>query len=543
MTEKERTNEVVERLSGAEARFERVRRVVGLTLAPILFLVIFFLPFSGLKPEAHRLACVMAAVVVLWVTEALPLPVTAMLGAALCVVLRVAPAKEVFAPFADPLMFLFIGSFILARAIFLHRLDRRLAFGVLSLKFVGARPGRILVAFGAVTAFISAWVSNTATTAMMFAIGMAILAFLFEQEREGGVQISRRYATGLMLMTAFAASIGGLATPIGTPPNVIGLGFIRQLVGVEFSFFKWTMIGVPVVIVLYIWLAFYLNYFCRAGVRVIEGSDEMLRRERERLGPWTRGQKSTLAAFLVTVALWVVPGFIALAAGDQSPFYQSVNRSVPEAVAALVGAVLLFLLPGDALKGDKDVRAGVNTTADNASLVASDEHDEDARREGGTPRAISWQEAVKIDWGVVLLYGGGFALGVLSFQTGLAEAVGRGFTGFLPISGGTGLLFASIVVAVVVSEATSNTASANMVVPVVIAIARAQGADPLEPALGATMAASLGFMLPVSTPCNAIVYGSGYVPLTRMIRYGILLDIVGIFVIFALVKLLVPFLR
>jgi sodium-dependent dicarboxylate transporter 2/3/5 len=500
--------EPAEAVSPAEARFERWRRAAGFVAAPLAFAVLLLLPLPGLKPEAHRLAAVMAAVVLLWVTEALPLPVTALLGAAACVVLKVAPARDVFAPFADPLMFLFIGSFMVARAIFLHRLDRRLAFGVLSIKWVGARPSRILFAFGAVTAFISAWISNTATTAMMFAIGMAILAFLFDQEKEGGQPISRRYATALMLMTSFAASVGGLATPIGTPPNVIGLGFIRQLTGVEFPFFKWAVIGVPVVVVLFLWLFVYLNWLSPAGVKEIEGSREMLQRERDRLGAWTRGQKSTLIAFLVTVALWVVPGLVALFAGDQSSLYKSVNGSVPEAVAAVVGASLLFLLPGD-----------------------------------GGARAITWDEAVKIDWGVVLLYGGGFALGVLSFQTGLAEAVGRGLTGLLPVSGGTGLLFASVVVAVVVSEATSNTASANMVVPVVIAIARAQGADPLEPALGATMGASLGFMLPVSTPCNAIVYGSGYVPLARMIRYGILLDIVGVFVIVALVKLLVPFLR
>jgi sodium-dependent dicarboxylate transporter 2/3/5 len=503
------TVNAVERITEGEARFERARRAAGFVVAPAVFVALLLLPLPGLKPEAHRLAAVMAAVVVLWVTEALPLPATALLGAAACVVLRVAPAKDVFAPFADPLMFLFIGSFIIARAIFLHRLDRRLAFGVLSLRFIGARPGRILFAFGAVTAFISAWISNTATTAMMFAIGMAILAFLFDSEREGGQPISRRYATGLMLMTSFAASIGGLATPIGTPPNVIGLGFIRQLTGVEFPFFKWAMIGAPVVVLLYLWLGFYLNALCKAGVREIEGSAEMLRRERERLGAWTRGQKSTLVAFAVTVALWVVPGLVALFAGDQSAAYQSINRSVPEAVAAVAGAMLLFLLPGDS-KGE---------------------------------RAITWDEAVKIDWGVVLLYGGGFALGVLSFQTGLAESIGRGLTGYLPIGTGLGLLFASTLVATLTSEATSNTASANMVVPVVIAIAKAAGADPLEPALGATMGASLGFMLPVSTPCNAIVYGSGYVPLARMIRYGLLLDVVGVVVIVALVRLIVPLVR
>lgn len=501
--------DALEKLSEGEERFEQVRRIVGLLVAPALFLIILFAPLPGLKPEAHRLAAVMASVVVLWITEALPMPVTALIGASLCVLMRVAPAKDVFAPFADPLMFLFIGSFILARAIFLHGLDRRLSFGVLSIKWVGARPGRILFAFGAVTAFISAWISNTATTAMMFAIGMSILAFLFNNEREGGSPINRRYATGLMLMTSFAASIGGLATPIGTPPNVIGLGFIRQLIGVEFPFFKWCMIGVPVVLVLFFYLFFYLNRLCRAGVREIEGSREMLQREKERLGPWTRGQISTVVAFSATVLLWVVPGLIALVAGDTSATYKAINTSLPEGVAAVVGAVLLFLLPGE--KGS---------------------------------RAITWTEAVKIDWGVILLYGGGFALGVLSFQTGLAEAVGRGATRLLPGgSGGLALLFASTLIATLVSEATSNTASANMVVPVVISIAKAAGVDPLEPALGATFGSSLGFMLPVSTPCNAIVYGSGYVPLGRMVRYGILLDVVGVAVIVALVRLLVPFLR
>ena len=504
----ERSAEPRERLSAGEERFERLRRRAGLFVAPVVFVSLLLLPMPGLQPPAHDLAAVMGTVVVLWITEAVPMPVTALLGVTACVALRVAPAKDAFAPFADPLMFLFIGSFILARAIFIHHLDRRLAFGVLSLRWVGGRPSRILLAFGAVTAFISAWISNTATTAMMFAIGMSILAFLYDNEKEGGSRISRRYATGLMLMTSFAASIGGLATPIGTPPNVIGLGFIRQLTGVEFPFFKWTMIGVPVVVVLFVYLFFYLDRLSPAGVREIAGSAEMLEREKTRLGPWTRGQRSTLIAFLVTVALWVIPGIIALVVGDDSAVYQAVNRRVPEAVAAVVGAVLLFLLPG---------------------------------RDG--ERAITWDEAVQIDWGVVLLYGGGFALGVLSFQTGLAEAVGRGLTGLLPVRGGVGLLFASTAVAMLLSETTSNTASANMIVPVVIAIAKAQGADALEPALGATMGASLGFMLPVSTPCNAIVYGSGYIPLTSMMRYGVLLDVAGVVVVTALVHLLVPLLR
>jgi sodium-dependent dicarboxylate transporter 2/3/5 len=460
---------------------------------------------EGLSPPAHRLAAVLAAVVILWMTEALPLAVTALLGASACVVLQVAPAKEVFAPFADPLMFLFIGAFILARAIFLHGLDRRVAYAVLSLPWVGARPSRILLAFGAVTAFISWWISNTATTAMMFGIGLSILAAL--RAPGPGSAIDPRYATGLMLMTSFAASVGGLATPVGTPPNVIGLGFIRSQLGVEISFLQWMLIGVPAVLILFVFLQVFLNAVAPSGVRELPAGAELVRRERERLGPWTRGQRSVAIAFAVTVALWVIPGLVAVVAGEASAAYQTLTRRLPEGVAALLGAMLLFILPGD---------------------------------EGP---AISWKEAVQIDWGVVLLYGGGFALGVLSFQTGLAEALGRGVTGLLPIEGSFGLLAASVFVAILLSETTSNTAAANMVVPVVISVAQAAGLDPLEPALGATMAASLGFMLPVSTPCNAIVYGSGYIPLGRMIRYGFALDLAGIVVILTLVRLLAPLLR
>lgn len=501
--------EIKEVITEREARFEMWRNRAGFFLAPFVFFLIWLMPMPSLKPEAHSLAAIIAVVIILWICESLPMPVTALIGAALCILLKVADAKTVFAPFADPLIFLFIGSFIIARAIFLHDLDKRFAYGVLSLKFIGARPSRILFAFGAVTAFASAWISNTATTAMMFAIGMSIINFLFKQEKQTGIKINPNYATALMLITSFAASIGGLATPIGTPPNVIGLGFIRQILGAEISFFKWMMIGAPIVVVLYIFLYFYLNFLAPAGVKEIKGSVEMIRRERESLGNWTRGQKSTMIAFAIAVFLWVFSGLVALFVGEQSEVYKAINARVPEAVGALLAAILLFLLPGNK-PGEK---------------------------------AITWKEAEKIDWGVVYLYGGGFALGVLSFQTGLAEALGKNLTELLPVSGEFGLLVASVIVAVLISETTSNTASANMVVPVVIAIAQAQGADPLVPALGATFGASLGFMLPVSTPCNAIVYGSGYIPLMKMIRYGILLDIIGIIVIVALVSVLAPFLR
>ena len=481
------------------------RRRIGAILALTAFLVLFLLPLPALSREAHRLAAVLGAVVVLWVSEALPLSATALLGAALCVVLGVAPARTVFAPFADPLIFLFIGAFILSRGIFIHHLDRRVAFAVLALPWVGARPGRILFALGAATAALSGWISNTATTAMMFGIGMSIIATL--RSSEGGRELDPRYASALMLMISFAASIGGLATPVGTPPNVIGIGFIRSLLGEEIPFFQWMLLGAPIALVLYAVLYLYLRAVAPAGLTVLPGSAELMRAERARLGPWTRGQRSVAIAFGVTVVLWIVPGLAALAAGEESAVYRLLTERMPEGVAAIIGALLLFVLPGE---------------------------------EG---RAITWEDAMRIDWGVVLLYGGGFALGVLSFQTGLAEVMGRGIAAGMPLEGEFGLMATSVVMAVLLSETTSNTASANMVVPVVISIAQAAGMDPLQPALGATLAASLGFMLPVSTPCNAIVYGSGYIPLGRMIRWGLALDLAGIVVILALVSLLGPLVR
>jgi sodium-dependent dicarboxylate transporter 2/3/5 len=517
-------------LSDWERRFESWRVTIGAILAPLAFAWIFWglpadtqpgqpapaapaaqvppretgLAARGWNPRAQKLAAVMAAVVVLWVTEALPMPVTALLGAASCVLLGIAEAKAVFAPFADPLMFLFIGSFILARAISLHGLDKRLAFAVMSMSWVGARPGRILFAFGAVTAFISAGISNTATTAMMLAIGVSILRYLYGPEA-GPQPIDRRYATGMALMTAFSASIGGLATPIGTPPNIIGITYIREQLHVDVAFFDWMMIGVPVVGVLYLVLFAYLSWFCPAGAAELTGSRELLAERRKSLGPWTRGQRSTLVAFLVTALLWIVPGIAALVAGESSAAYKFCRSHLPEGVVALLGAGLLFALPGEPGR-----------------------------------RVLQWRDAAQIDWGVVLLYGGGFALGELSNQTGLADVVGRGITETLGLSGELGLLISATAVAALVSEATSNTASANIVVLLVIKMAQAAGVDPLAPALGATFGASLGFMLPVSTPCNAIVFGSGYVPLSRMVRYGALLDLLGVLVITALVWLLAP---
>ena len=457
----------------------------------------------NLSPEAQLLAPILVAVIVLWFTEALPLAVTALLGAVACVVLGVAPAKEVFRPFADPLIFLFIGSFLLAEAIRLHRLDRRLAFAVLAVPWVGERPTRILAAVAVVSMAISAFISNTVTAAMMLAIVSGILGAV-EDAAGQGRRPAAGFATGLFLCIAFAASIGGLATPIGTPTNLIGLGFIRDQLGVAISFAGWCGISLPTVVILGTILVAVLARLFPAGVERLEGVSDFVRAERRRLGAWTTGQKSTALAFGITVALWVVPGVVLIALGPDHPVSEWLRTRLPEGVAALIGAILLFLLPGD------------------------------QRADGRRSRVLVWSEA-RIDWDIVLLYGGGLALGELCFSTGLAAAAGAGITGWIPTGpwAGTVLVIVAAVVAVVTSEFTSNVASATMVVPIVIAIGRALDAEPVVPALAATFAASLGFMMPVSSPCNAIVYGSGRVPLRAMMAGGAIIDVAGTLVVTA----------
>ena len=254
---------VVEVYSPAEEQFNRRRRTTGLLLAPVALAGLLLAPLP-LDPAAHRLGAVLSMMVVLWVTEALPLAVTALIGPVLVVLLRVAPARDAFAPFADPIIFLFIGSFMIAEAMFVHGLDRRLAFGALSSRLVGTSATRILITYGLVAGVISMWISNTAATAMMFPIGLSIVAHLTEG-REGDAG-SRNFATAMMLMAAFGASIGGIGTPIGTPPNLIGIGMLSRIAGVEISFFQWMLLGMPIVALLFAFLILYFQVRLLRGV-------------------------------------------------------------------------------------------------------------------------------------------------------------------------------------------------------------------------------------------------------------------------------------
>lgn len=501
--------ESLARLSPAEEAFERWRRRVGLVASPAVGLLLAWMPLHGLTAQGHALVAILGAVVVLWVTEALPMAATALLGPTLGVVFGVASAKEMYRPFADPIIFLFIGSFMLVEAMMQHGLNRRLAFLILNLPGVGESSLRLYAAFGVIVMTCSMWVSNAATTAMMLPIGIAIASEI--ARRSSALQgrevhfTTLPFATGLMLLTAFGASMGGMATPIGTPPNLIGIGMIERTLGVRIGFFDWMRIGVPIALVLTAFLVLQFQRVCPVEPGLLRDSGAWLAAEQERLGPWTRPQRNILIVFGTAVALWVLPGIVGLWGDPKGPFAMWLAARLPESVVAILAACALFAWPVDWRRGEF---------------------------------ILGWREAVRIDWGTIFLFAGGMALGEQMFTTGVARWIGDGLVGIFPARTELGFTILFTAVAILVSEATSNTASATMVVPVAIAVAQAAGVPPLKPALAACIGSSMGFLMPVSTGPNAIVYGSGCVPLRQMMRHGIVLDVVGFVVIVTLVSLL-----
>jgi solute carrier family 13 (sodium-dependent dicarboxylate transporter), member 2/3/5 len=497
-------------LSPAEERFERRRRTIGLFLGPLVLLVMMVLPL-GLPYSQQSLAAVLAFVVVYWVSEAIPIPVTAIIGLALAVILNVPqvatgaeddPADVIFGSFADDTIFLFIGSFIIAQAMMTHGLDRRFAYLVLSIPGIARSTYGVIVGFGLIAAMLSAFVSNTATTAMLFPIGLGImgaLAGLVADQSEGDTDVRRlRFGTALMLMIAYAASVGGLLTPIGSPPNLIGREFIEQETGTVISFFEWVVLAFPIVLIMFVLLCIILILLNRPETRQISGAEEFIAEEREKLGGFSRGERNTLIVFGLAVFFWILPGIVGIIFGDESTAYGLVYDRINEGVVAVVAAGLLFILP-------------INWSERRFTL--------------------NWNEAVRIDWGTIVLFGSGIALGTLLSDTGLAETIGTGLTEGLGVSSLFSITLLSTIVALIISETTSNTASATIVVPIVLPIAASAGVNPVIPALAAVFGASYGFMLPVSTPPNAIVYGSGMIPITKMIRSGIVFDVIGVVLI------------
>lgn len=485
------------------SRFEKTRKIVGAIAGPLCAVIIWLMPIESLSPSAHHLLAVLSLVAIWWITEPVPIPVTSLLGPTLCVVFGIVPMDDAFKSFANPMIFLFLGGFLLAKAMMVNNLDKRFAYGIMSMKWVGDSPLRIFLAIGMACMLCSGWISNTATAAMMFPIALGLLEAIREMMAANGKTIdlaNYKYATGLMLMTAYACSIGGVLTPIGTPPNIIMIGFLDSLApqAPSVTFFKWMIWGFVAMVCYFAIASVVLWRMFPADIKQIKGAHNFISARKAELGKWTRPQKNTLIAFGVAVVLWVAPSVLSVIFGSNSDVMKFYDSHFPESIAAMVGALLLFFLPADSNKGKM---------------------------------TLSWKEGVEgVDWGTLILFGGGLSMGAMMYTTGLSEWVGNGLKEML---GGhpSEWVFVGVfcVVALIMSELTSHTASTNLMGPIAISAAVSVGISPIPVAIGIALSSSLGFMMPVSTPPNAIVYASGYVPITKMIKSGVIIDLIGIF--------------
>jgi sodium-dependent dicarboxylate transporter 2/3/5 len=469
-----------------------VSRMLGLVLGPALCLVMLLLPPpAGLEPAGWRAAAAAVLMAVWWVTEAVPIPVTGLVPLALFPTLGIASMADTSAPYGDPLIFLFLGGFLIALGLERWNLHRRIALGVVSV--VGTRPAALVGGFMLATAFLSMWVSNTATAVMMLPIGLSVIGLL---NREGAG--TGGFATALLLGIAYAASIGGLATLIGTPPNALLAAFMNRTYGVEIGFAQWMAIGLPITAILLLaaWLLLTRVSFALPR-EPIAGSAELLRGEIAALGRLTGPEIRVGLVFLAAALLWVARP----ALGGVLP------AGVNDTVIAIAAGVLLFIIPagGDAPRG---------TTL------------------------LDWGAAKRLPWGVLLLFGGGLSLAAAISKTGLAAWIGSAFAGLgaWPVILVVLLVTASIIF---LTELTSNTATAAAFLPLMASVAPALAVDPFLLTIPVALAASCAFMLPVATPPNAIVFGSGHLTVAQMARAGFLLNVVGTAAIVGLVWLAV----
>jgi sodium-dependent dicarboxylate transporter 2/3/5 len=476
------------------------KRGIGLVLGLVIFAVLLTRPApAGMTPEAARAAAIALLMAIWWITEAIPIPATALLPLALYPLLGVMNGKVTAEAYGDHNVFLFMGGFFIAMAMQKWNLHKRIALSIISV--VGDSPRTLVLGFMCATAFLSMWISNTATTMMMVPIAIAVLSQVPSGSRAGS------FAPALTLGIAYSASIGGLGTLIGTPPNVIFAGAVEKLfpeLG-DIGFLTWMTAAVPLVA---IFLPTTWLYLTRVVFKVPPGRDckvgggkVEVRKELAALGKMSRGERYTLTVFILTALAWTFRSNIDLGAFVIPGWSNLLGIAdlVNDGTVAIFAAVVLFALPVDLKKGEF---------------------------------ALDWEWASRIPWGVLLLFGGGFALAASFRATGLDNWVG----GWLRAAAGLPPVLLIIIVCLVMTfltEMTSNTATASMAMPVLGSTAAVTGMNPLILMIPATLSASCAFMLPVATPPNAIVFGTGSVTIPQMVRAGLGLNLIGVLLVTA----------
>lgn len=454
-------------------------RRVGFWSGPVLFFTLLFLHPQGLTPQAVTVMAITVWIAVWWITESVPLAVTSLLPIVLFPLLQVTDLATTTSAYAHPLVFLYIGGFLLAIAIEKTGLHLRIAINII--RSMGTKLSMIVLGFMVATSFLSMWISNTATAVMMLPIGLAIIAVAPEGEELDFV----RFRKALMLAIAYAASIGGVATLIGTPPNLVFSAVVRDMYDTEITFFQWFVVGFPLMVVLLFFSWWYLTHIgFPLGDRTLPGGREELDRRHQRLGRMSGVEIKVSIVFVLVAVAWITRSFL----------LQKWVPSLDDTIIAMIGGVVLFLIPGK--KGE----------------------------EGGI---LHWGDAIKLPWGIILLFGGGLALAQAFETSGLSVWIGGRMTS-LSVLGVFLMIFLVVAIVNFLTEFTSNLATVTMILPVLAPIAVSAGLHPYMLMVGATLAASTGFMMPAGTPPNAIAFGSGYLRIWDMVKTGFLLNIVSI---------------
>lgn len=454
-------------------------KISSIFLAPILSLLVWLLPLN-LDPAAHKLAGIMTWTVVWWVFGTFPLHIVGIVAASISVVLQISDAKTVFASFSHPVIFLFMGGFFLAKAMEVNNLDKRIALTILKSKYIDGNGNRLFLAILFITSILSMWLSNTATTAIMLPIALGVTSKIEE--------FDEKHTSLFLLSIAYAATIGGLGTPVGSPPNLLVITFLRELLGIEISFLGWMIKAIPVLTICFIILYFVFKRKIDLPKKINTDHFDL---ELARLGPLNFAQKTTIVIISLTIVLWLLPGFSKIFMGASHPVSLFLKNHLSEAVVAILMASFLFFIP------DIDGRKTI----------------------------LSWDHAKNIDWGTLLLFGSGIALGSLMFKTGLAQVIGNLILSNTANLSNILLLFILVTFSLFFTEIVSNTASANLLLPIFITSLSATGKDPVTISLAMAMACNLAFMLPVATPPNAIVFGSKLVDSKDMLQKGLILNI------------------
>ncbi len=459
---------------------------VGFWAGPLIFLFLWLgVRPAGMDQEAIAVMAVTVWISVWWISESVPLPVTSLLPIILFPLLKVSAIGDTTSAYGHPLVFLYIGGFLLAIAIEKTGLHNRIAINII--RSMGVKLHMIILGFMISTAFLSMWISNTATAVMMLPIGLAIIKVAAGSENESTTGFNK----ALMLAIAYAASIGGVATLIGTPPNLVLAGVIRDMYQTEISFLQWFMIGFPLAVVLLLICWFYLTRIgFPLGQQILHGGHEEMNKRHARLGMMSWAEKSVTVVFVTIALAWICRSFL----------LQKLIPGIDDTIIAIAGGIILFLLP-----------AG----------------------NGSGKGILVWEDATKLPWGIILLFGGGMALADAFESSGLALWIGGQMTGLSVL----GIFLVILLVVAIVNfltEFTSNLATVTMILPVLAPIAVSAGIHPFMLMVAATMAASCGFMMPAGTPPNAIAFGSGYLRIWDMIRAGFIMNVISILLITAL---------